>query len=508
MSMPTPQSPAPRLAVAMIARDAELLIDETLHSVSDIADMIVVVDTGSSDTTLNVANRHTPHVFASRWGDDFSAARNECLAHLNAQWILWLDAGDRIEPDEAKQLRAFIDTEANSETAYMMLVRTPRSETGIAAEQVGRIRLVPNRPEIRFTGRIRESLDESLESTGIGLEGLPWRIHRNVAQHDPTIQQAKARRDLHLGELESREIGPRSRLFNCMGEALLTLGEKQRAAECFRQSLQFSAKSSTEMLEAYYGLLTALDGSEQGRDAQLSACLEALETFPLDAQLLCAMGGYLQSLDRLELAARSYETAFRFGQINPSAWHLDEVREISATCWSLALQLQEKDSDAQTALEEALSSNESSLRLRRLILDLHVKHGRTEEAMDHFKKLPESVPDRDALGLALGGACLAAQQQWEDALSQLSAAYQNGCRDPLCLRWLLVTHCHHHNVAAARAIVEEWTRLDPSNAEIARFLEMLEKQAGPEQVGIDSSEEASSIQSKPHSECPGPKQAA
>jgi hypothetical protein len=58
------------------------------------------------------------------------------------------------------------------------------------------------------------------------------------------------------------------------------------------------------MLEGYYGLLTTFDGDPSQSDQQITACLEALEVYPLDAQLLVAMGGYMQNQNRLDLAAR------------------------------------------------------------------------------------------------------------------------------------------------------------------------------------------------------------
>ena len=67
------------------------------------------------------------------------------------------------------------------------------------------------------------------------------------------------------------------------------------------------------MLEAFYGILAALDQLPGARDKQLALCQEALAAFPFDAQLLCAMGNYLQQQGRIDLACRSFEAAARFG---------------------------------------------------------------------------------------------------------------------------------------------------------------------------------------------------
>ena len=97
------------------------------------------------------------------------------------------------------------------------------------------------------------------------------------------------------------------------GDAFSDLQEVEKARQAFLQATQEAERGTTEMLDAYYGLLTTFDGVAELQDQQLTAGLEALEIFPLDAQLLCAMGSYLQVQNRLDLAERSFETAVKYG---------------------------------------------------------------------------------------------------------------------------------------------------------------------------------------------------
>jgi glycosyltransferase involved in cell wall biosynthesis len=86
-----------RLSVAMIARDAEHSIAASLDSVREMADEIIVADTGSIDRTRHVALARATHVVTIPWIDDFSAARNACLDRVKGDWVLWLDAGETID---------------------------------------------------------------------------------------------------------------------------------------------------------------------------------------------------------------------------------------------------------------------------------------------------------------------------------------------------------------------------------------------------------------------------
>ena len=470
--MASSQTPViqPRFVVAMIVRDAEDSIAQSLDSIQAIADRIVVLDSGSTDHTIQVVKRYTPHVAQFAWNDDFSEARNECLRYAGGQWILWMDAGEWLDSESAQALRQFVDERADWNKAYMLLVKVARAAGAVAAEQIGRVRLIPNRPGIFFRGRIQEGVIESLHAQTVEVEGLPWRIHRGTGEHDPNRKQAKARRDQRIAELAIREKGPQPEWNNRLGQALQTLGEVNRAAECFGQAKKDAAGGSPEMLQAYYGLLRTMDGHHQDAEAQLSVCLEALEEFPLDAQLLCAMGGYLQSQDRLDLASRAYQAAFHFGRVNTEVWHLDEIREISAVCMCLSLQLQKRHDEARAALEEALASHEQSLRLRRMLIDLHIHNGRGDEAIRHVDRLPADSSEREALRSAVRGACLAVRKDWISALAHLKRAYSAGCLDPICLRWLTVTLLSTGDHVLAKTVLLQWGRLEPENAEVEKYL--------------------------------------
>ena len=189
-----------------------------------------------------------------------------------------------------------------------------------------------------------------------------------------------------------------------MGEAASDLDDRARRWHAFSQAVRAAPRGSTEMLEAYYGLLASFEGDSGAAPRQLAIWAEALDVFPCDAQLLCASGSYLQTQNHLGLAARAFDAAVRFGQVNPETWHLRDVGEVAAACLSLNLQLLQRDDDARATLEEALGRRPDSIRLRRHLMDLHVKHGRTPEALRVAERLPMAAEDREPLRNAVRGA--------------------------------------------------------------------------------------------------------
>ena len=93
-----------KVSLTMIVRDEEENLPHCLESVRGIFDEIVVVDTGSTDRTKEIARAFGAKVFDFAWVDDFAAARNEALSHATGDYAFWLDADDVVEPGEREKL--------------------------------------------------------------------------------------------------------------------------------------------------------------------------------------------------------------------------------------------------------------------------------------------------------------------------------------------------------------------------------------------------------------------
>jgi tetratricopeptide (TPR) repeat protein len=442
------------------------------------ADEILVVAAGmdaggQAEMQHSIALQYSAKLLSVAWCDDFSAARNHALHEVSSDWVLWLDAGETLAASDARELRTAL-VGCDLSKAYMFVIQPPPAPGLIAAEQVARVRLVPWRASLRFRGRVRESLYESLASEGIAIEGLPFRILRGQRENDPLVKRQRALRNRHLAELEMEEIGRLPQLINCQAEAAQILGETLPAMELYQEALRCSSSATSDRLEAYYGLLTCLDSVPRSRQVQLSLCVEALEHFPLDAQLLCAMGGYLQAEGRVDLAQRAYQTAFQFGRVNPLVWHLGEITAIAAICWSATLQ-HDQPAGAIRILKEAIARDGASPRLARAAMDLHIQLCQGDEALRCIDHLGIDKETQTLLRSAIRGACLARAQNWAGARGYLQTAYDAGCRDIACLRWLTSVQLALAQSDAARKVLREWQRLYPRDAEAQRILAVLEE---------------------------------
>lgn len=87
-----------RIALSMIVRNAAATLGACLQSVRDVVDEIVIADTGSTDSTVEIARASAARVIEIPWHNDFSDARNRSLAEVRANWVLVLDADEVLDP--------------------------------------------------------------------------------------------------------------------------------------------------------------------------------------------------------------------------------------------------------------------------------------------------------------------------------------------------------------------------------------------------------------------------
>jgi tetratricopeptide (TPR) repeat protein len=465
----------------MIARDAEDVIAASLDSIRNIADEIIVVDTGSADRTRDVAMSRASRVLDFEWCEDFAAARNFCLEHATGDWVLWLDAGETLAAEDAAALRALVDSGVDGSSAYLAMVKMPPAGREMAAEQIARIRLHPRRSGLEFTGRVREEIQTAIEALEMSIELAPFSLYRSSRDLDANLKRRRAERNVHLAALEVQDHGVLPAPLLAMADACIALGHVTQGIEFYSRVVQIAPRGSTHMLEAFYGLLAALDQVPGARQKQLSLCEQALSLFPFDAQLLCAMGNYLQLQGRIDLACRSFETAMRYGQVDPQTWHLVEIAEVATVCHATCQDLLGQSQAARETIESAVNQNPASQRLQRQLLELYIRHDLRKEALELAGRL-STGSQRDALRSAVRGACLAAKQSWVPAIAYLQTAFGAGCRDVICWRALMTAYLATGDLRAARQTLAKWQEEQPASAEVANFRAQLTRHHPAENV--------------------------
>jgi glycosyltransferase involved in cell wall biosynthesis len=193
-----------RISACLITRDEARFLPDCLRSIHPAVDEVVVADTGSRDDTVRIAREAGCTVLHHTWDDDFAAARNVGIAAATGDWILVIDADERLMGGD--QLRPLV-AEAEPAVGGFLIEREDvvrHAETGRTERYpIGMVRLFRRHPGIRYVGRVHERPGDTVRAAGFTLRST-HRISLThlVASRTDEELAAKQRRYLALLDAE------------------------------------------------------------------------------------------------------------------------------------------------------------------------------------------------------------------------------------------------------------------------------------------------------------------
>ncbi|WP_312469780.1 glycosyltransferase [Neobacillus sp.] len=196
------EQPKPKVSLCMIVKDEEQLLPACLDSVKSIIDEMIIVDTGSTDSTIQIAGQFGAEIWTIPWEDDFSKARNVALEHATGDWILHLDADEQLEKQDIGQLLSIISN--SQEEAYFLHIVNHNAETYGDSLIFPSLRLWRNRKEYRFSGAIHEQIGSSIVklNPSKSLTLTPIRIHHYGYSEKIIQEKKKIDRNLKIASAE------------------------------------------------------------------------------------------------------------------------------------------------------------------------------------------------------------------------------------------------------------------------------------------------------------------
>jgi glycosyltransferase involved in cell wall biosynthesis len=228
-----------RISLTMIVKNEAATLGRCLSSVRDLVDEIIVVDTGSSDNTKEIAGHHDARAFDLPWPDSFAAARNESLRYATGQWILWLDADEHFDDANRDKLRQLLASLGEDNTAFVMKCVCLSGQAGSSTTNVDHVRLFRNHPAIRWDYRVHEQILPVLKRVGHAVRFTDSAI-THTGYTDTALRHKKLERNLRLLHLDMAERpNDPFTLFN-LGWSYADLGRISDAIPLLQRSLQQS----------------------------------------------------------------------------------------------------------------------------------------------------------------------------------------------------------------------------------------------------------------------------
>ena len=283
------------LSLCMIVKNEESRLAQCLESVQGAVDEIVILDTGSTDGTKEIARRFTDRVIDYAWEDDFAAARNASFSYATKPYILWLDADDVLDAPERDKLIA-LKARLDGADAVFLPYQYAFHPDGTPSLVFERERIVRRDAGFAFTGMVHEAM---------AVSGVV--VHEDVAVRH-TRAHSNGRRNLELYErwmARGRRMSARDQYY--YARELMACGEMARAEQAFSVFLAMDGWLPN-VLDAHVQRGTCLEAL--GRDAEARrAYLAATEYGAPHAEALCALGASWLKAGNLDAAAFWYRAA-------------------------------------------------------------------------------------------------------------------------------------------------------------------------------------------------------
>lgn len=147
------------ISLCMIVKNEEAVLGRCLDTIKDIVDEINIVDTGSTDKTVEIAKQYTDRVFFFAWTGKFAEARNESFKHATKDYILYLDADDVILDEDRKKLLQLKETLDPSVDSVSMYYDAGTDDFGNVTLRYRRNRLVKRERNYRWEGDCHQYLN-------------------------------------------------------------------------------------------------------------------------------------------------------------------------------------------------------------------------------------------------------------------------------------------------------------------------------------------------------------
>jgi glycosyltransferase involved in cell wall biosynthesis len=194
-------NPSQRLSLCLITKNEEKNIARCLESVQGVVDEIIVLDTGSTDKTVEIAKNYDAKIFYSEWKNDFATARNEAIEKATGDWILILDADEELKEESKGKIRFFM-VDINEPLCYTIRIKNLTNKNEIQISNF-MTRLLKNHPSLRFQGKIHEAIPVS--NKVMLTEEDVYILHHGYTNITKNLEKAQSRNNPIIDELLSKE---------------------------------------------------------------------------------------------------------------------------------------------------------------------------------------------------------------------------------------------------------------------------------------------------------------
>ena len=263
-------------------KNAEKDIGKCLASMKDSVDELVVVDTGSTDRSMEIARQYTRRLYTFRWRDDFSAAKNFALDMATGEYVVFLDADEYFTEETMKNIRSVLmayHRDLNWQVLHVRMVNIDEEQPEIRQDYVVVRRIFRHKPELRYVNRVHEYMSDLTGRTIRGRIVPQESLQLYHTGYSKNRMKEKHHRNLELLEKERNRKNCMSHLYYYLAPMYEEDGRHREAAEYAERSIRDEGLSPFDGFMPYRIWFKAVKAL--GDEAEMRRVLEqGIRDFP------------------------------------------------------------------------------------------------------------------------------------------------------------------------------------------------------------------------------------
>lgn len=292
------------VSLCMIVKDEETYIRRCLDSVSNLVDEIIIVDTGSTDSTLSIAAEYGAKILKFTWQEDFAIARNFSIENAISDYILVLDADEYIDQDTNLQ-----ESIKDMKDYYIINFKNYMDGGYISTHQS--IRLFKNKIGLKYYGKIHEHLNID-DFDNLSVAFTDFFIHHDGYKNVVFNQKNKFERNLKILEKEVKSNPTGYNLFN-LGTQYKVGKEYLKALEQFKKSYSLS-KNQMYLPYLLYSMGDCLLQLERNKEG-ITLMKDSIELFPKYTGFYYLIGLFFENMNFYRAAEEAFEKCLELGEV-------------------------------------------------------------------------------------------------------------------------------------------------------------------------------------------------
>lgn len=317
------------ISLAMIVKNEEFNLSKCLHNIKELVDEILVVDTGSTDRTIEIARQFGASVYSYDWNDDFSDARNFSLKKCKGKWIFVLDADELLDESDKGKIRKLVEEKdfvafAFDQLTYFNMDNCP----DLRIMKV--LRLFPNDSSLRYSGKVRENIISGDSKKELKVKSSNIKIwHYGLIDVNYPVRK-KYERDLKIYH-KILELCPKDPVENFFaGLTCFLLNKYDMALTYLNRALKY-ASPETMYSSAFYSTIAGVYIRQNRYREAIEKCREGLSKNHINPDLYFNLGECYLNLKDYDKAIYNYGKAI---ELNGNSYFFQDPSRSSWRAWT------------------------------------------------------------------------------------------------------------------------------------------------------------------------------